>query len=100
MKVLVFIFLALGVFGCGQEESETKEPETKGKVKKGMTKQQVIDAIGEPETIYTASSFIWWYYPEIFCADGGNCHIEIDPKTNTVVKTDEMKSKYVDTASF
>lgn len=99
MKHLLLLFALLS--GCGQEEpSEPKEPETKGKVKKGMTKQQVVEAIGEPETIYTASSFIWWYYPEIFCAGGGNCYIEIDPKDGKVVKTDEMKSKYVDTTSF
>lgn len=99
MKRLILLFALLS--GCGQEEpSEPKEPETKGKVKKGMTKQQVVEAIGEPESVAPRDTFIWYWYPEIFCAGGGNCYIEIDPKTDKVVSAFNMKSKYVDTTSF
>lgn len=98
MKRLILLFALLS--GCGQEEpSEPKEPETKGKVKKGMTKQQVVEAIGEPESVAPSDTFIWYWYPEIFCV-GLNCYIEIDPKTGKVVSAFNMKSKYVDTTSF
>lgn len=72
---------------------------TYGKVRKGMTKAEAIEALGEPEDVTSYTTFVSWYYPESFCSLY-SCSLQFDSKTGLLTEVEGMKSQFVDLASF
>lgn len=77
----------------------TSPARTYGKARKGMTKAEAIEALGEPEEVTSYTTFVTWYYPESFCSMYA-CSLEFDAKTGLLTQVEGMKSQFVDLASF
>jgi hypothetical protein len=81
-----------------QEEPTPLPTRTYGKARKGMTKAEAIEALGEPEDVTSYTNFVVWSYPESFCSLY-TCSLEFD-KTGILTKVEGLKAQFVDLASF
>ena len=111
MKFLLLLLLT--ITGCGNDSSgnSNKSPQTatatpepvatytpkpkpvvKTKMRKGLTKAQVLESFGEPQSTSPMGDWVYYY---TYCP-GTWCSVEFNTETNLVTRFQGFAGEYVD----
>ena len=85
----------------GNTESNVETESKADKLANGLTKNQVVSVLGEPDSIQKEGDWLlWWHYSGSKCSDGRTCLVDFDVGTGLVDSIDGIAIKYVDLNGF
>lgn len=109
-KGITLCLVLLGLVGCSTPQyHETKVPvftyeeiDHQQKIRTGQTKAEVMTRFGRPDRVYMVampnarSHIVLSYWFKIWCDNGYEARVYVDPQTNVVVRYDNFRYEFTE----